>query len=404
MNPSDRTGTRFRPSPIHFAITLAVLTIGVIPLPRALTAARESAQSIEPNRADREATAGGYYEGLIDGGDGKATGSRSELSLRLMGKPVEWVRIQAANVSRPIPFDFLQFDLKPSLDQPLFNQRFTTNRLGMRDRETTVAKPEATFRIALLGSSIDMGWGVDVEETYENLLEDWLNTHAGLRGINRRFEVLNFAVAAYGPAQRYAVLGRKAAAFSPDMVIYAATMLDSRLLELHLGGVLSHEVDPVYPFLKQALADAGITAVDTRTDADHQFLHKDALRLKLRAAFWPISDAILGALAADCRSMDVPLVMVTIPRAGKGDSAEFRASAVARISGIAARHTIPLIDLTPAFDRFDAAQVAMAPWDDHPNAFGHRRIFLGLARALVNQPDLYRSLFGEVSDAMRPAP
>ena len=40
----------------------------------------------------------------------------------------------------------------------------------------------------------------------------------------------------------------------------------------------------------------------------------------------------------------------------------------------------------------------MAPWDDHPNAFGHRRIFLGLARALVNQSELYRSLFGDGSE------
>ena len=394
-NPTDRTGTSFRASPIHFAITAAVLLIGVAPLPRALTSARESVRSLEPNRADREANAGGYYEGLIDGGDARATGSRSELSLRLMGKPVEWVRIQAANVSRPIPDDFLQFDLKHGLDQPLFGRRFTTNRLGMRDRETTVAKPEGTFRIALLGSSIDMGWGVDVEETYENLLEDWLNEHARLRGITRRFEVLNFAVAAYGPAQRYAVLGRKAASFAPDMVIYSATMLDSRLLELHLCGVLGHGVDPSYPFLKHALADAGLVAEDAKTDADGHFLRRDAARLKIRAAFWPISDAILGALADDCRSMDVPLAIMTIPRAGKGDSPEVRAPGVARISGIAARHAVPLIDLTPVFDRFDSSQVAMAPWDDHPNAFGHRRIFLGLARAFVNRSDLYRALFGE---------
>ena len=124
----------------------------------------------------------------------------------------------------------------------------------MRDRDYTVAKPAGTFRIALLGSSIDMGWGVGDDETYENLLEDWLNDHARRRGIDRRFEVLNFAVAAYGPLQRYALLGRKAEAFAPDLVLYSSTTLDARLLEIHLTGLLMREVDPTYAFLKRAIA------------------------------------------------------------------------------------------------------------------------------------------------------
>ena len=45
-----------------------------------------------------EASAGGYYEGLIGGGDGPE-GARSELALRLMGKPTDWARFHAADVS-----------------------------------------------------------------------------------------------------------------------------------------------------------------------------------------------------------------------------------------------------------------------------------------------------------------
>jgi len=399
MNPT----TGFRPSPTHFALTLTVLAIGVIPLPSVLNAARQSAQSLELNRADREAGAGGYYEGLIEGAE-SPKGTRSELTLRLMGKPTEWVRFQAANVSRPILRDFLQFDLWPNLDQPLFGHRFTTNRHGMRDRDYSVTKPAKTFRIALLGSSIDMGWGVGNEETYENLLEDWLNAHAKLRGIDRRFEVLNFAVAAYSPTQRFATLPRKAEAFFPDMVIYSATMLDARLLELHLGNLLMRKVDLTYPFLKQAIADAGVTEEDARTGPDRQFVHRDAAKAKIRAHYWPITDAILGALAAECRSIDVPLVLIAIPRAGKADSPPARSATIARLSEIAARHTIPLLDLTGAFDKFDVSKVELAAWDDHPNAFGHRRIFLDLSRALIELPGQYRLLFGEEPTGPIPTP
>ena len=66
---------------------------------------------------------------------------------------------------------------------------------------------------------------------------------------------------------------------------------------------------------------------------------------------------------------------------------------VARYKGVAAHHAIPVIDLTDSFDKLDPAKVEIAAWDDHPNVEGHRRLFLGLARALVASPELSKSLF-----------
>ncbi len=53
-------------------------------------------------------------------------------------------------------------------------------------------------------------------------------------GIKRRFEVLNFAVPAYNPMQRYECVPAQAIEFAPDLVLYSATMLDTRLIEIHL--------------------------------------------------------------------------------------------------------------------------------------------------------------------------
>ena len=50
--------------------------------------------------------------------------------------------------------------------------------------------------------------------------------------------MLNFAVAAYSPMQRLDVLRRKVMAFHPDLVIYSATTLDLRLMEIHLCDML----------------------------------------------------------------------------------------------------------------------------------------------------------------------
>jgi hypothetical protein len=84
---------------------------------------------------------------------------------------------------------------------------------------------------------------------------------------------------------------------------------------------------------------------------------------------------------------------VIIPRVGKADAPEARAEAVARLRGIAAHHAIPLFDLSGTFDGQDPSLFEIAAWDDHPNALGHRRLFLALSRRLVDDPALYQTLF-----------
>jgi len=289
----------------------------------------------------------------------------------------------------------------------IFGHAFTTNAHGMRDRAHSLEKPAGVFRIAVLGSSIDMGWGIGTSDTYDNLLEDWLNAHAATlgNGSGRRFEVLNFAVAAYSPLQRLESFRRKARAFRPDMVIYSATMLDTRLMEIHLCDLFRARADLHLDFLRQAVAAAGLTGDDLQLDPDSKLVHKERVKGKLRPYYWPIYDATLGALAADCRSEGIALTAVIIPRVGKADAPDQRAEAVARLQGIAAHHAIPLIDLSGTFDGQDPAQFEIATWDDHPNVLGHRRLFLALGRALVTDQALYPLLFPPGSTAAgTPAP
>ena len=175
-----------------------------------------SARSPELNRAEREVHAAGYYEGLIGGGDGPE-GARGELALRLMGKPNGWVRFNDADVSRMLPGDFLQFELVPGVRRTALRPAVRHQFSRHAQRGGLIEKPPGTFRIAVLGASMDMGWGVTYQETYSHQLEEWLNRHGRRQGIDsgRRFEVLNFAVAAYSPLQRLETLRRKALAFQP---------------------------------------------------------------------------------------------------------------------------------------------------------------------------------------------
>ena len=373
-----------RPSTVRVLMTLSVLALGLAPLPAgwALTA-RDNLRSPDAVRPE----AGGYYEGLIgrSGRDGR--GEMSPLELRIQGNPIAHNRSQVKEVTRELKDDFLQFDLKPNFDAMFFGQRYTTNTQGLRDREYDIDKPDGVYRIALLGSSIDMGWGVATPDTYENLLESWLNEEAARRGLARRFEVLNFAVAAYGPVQRYDVFHRKALPYRPDLVLFSSTMLDPRLVEIHLGGLIKNGVDLKYDYFRQATLKAGIDVDRERSSGWADLDPRKGFKSKVKSGYWGFADAVLGNLANDCRSLGIPLACLLVPRASRDDANDARALAVARQAGIAARHALPLIDLSATFDHVESAKVEIAPGDDHPNALGHRLMFQGLSKGLLETPN-----------------
>lgn len=68
-----------------------------------------------------------------------------------------------------------------------FSNTYWVNSAGLRDDESSLDHPE----IIVTGDSFAMGWGVEKEETYAQLLER-----------KTRLRVLNAAISSYGTARR----------------------------------------------------------------------------------------------------------------------------------------------------------------------------------------------------------
>jgi len=124
---------------------------------------------------------------------------------------------------------------------------YETNRAGFRGPETPERKPEAVFRLAVIGDSTAMGWGVEQHDTYASRIERRLNSpdsplraasaKAGSQprtlGIERlqptqRFEVLNFALAGLDAGEVSKRFEDLALRFDPDLVIWGFTLNDIR--------------------------------------------------------------------------------------------------------------------------------------------------------------------------------
>ncbi len=376
----------------HFVLAVLVLAIGMVSAPGVRHFLR-GLKSPEWNRADRDKNAAGYYVGLIDG----ASATDDSLTRLVMGKPPEWVDFKTIGAVEYLPLDPIQFRLRAGISRVAFGKPFTTNELRLRDRPTTAAKPAGVYRIVLLGSSIDMGWGVGDDDTYEHHLEDWLNRVAAERKLERRFEVLNCAMAAYSPLHRLIGYERYGREFEPDLVIYAATMLDPRLLEIHLCGLLQSHVAPPYSFVAETLGQVGLTAgelsVLTAEEGGKGADRKPAIKLKLRPALWTLIEQVVGELSVGARRTGTGLVGLVVPRAGESLSPKDMRRAVGRLREIGARQGVRFIDLTCAFDGLEQSDLAVAPWDDHPNARGHELLFRALARAIESDAGLFERLF-----------
>ncbi len=98
------------------------------------------------------------------------------------------------------------------------------NEFAMRDRGHAVAKSRSTRRVAVLGDSFLVGFGVEYEKLVTTRLEQqFLN----------RTEVLNFGVSGYGPLQEYLLLQERVLQFKPDVVV----------MMVYLGNDLADLVD-----------------------------------------------------------------------------------------------------------------------------------------------------------------
>ena len=74
-----------------------------------------------------------------------------------------WPGFKPTRSLATLPFN----EIIPNLHREAYGVDFETNSLGMRDREYTAAKPPGTFRIALLGSSHVMGFGLAAKDMFK---------------------------------------------------------------------------------------------------------------------------------------------------------------------------------------------------------------------------------------------
>jgi hypothetical protein len=277
--------------------------------------------------------------------------------------------------------DFLLREIVPSVSTVLGGAPVKSNRLGMRDREYEKIKPANTYRIVLLGASNDMGWGVKNDQTYENLVEDNLNSRVPDARYSR-YEILNLSVAADSILQRVLRLEQVGFEFQPDTAILSVTAVDEQFIASHLRKALIQGIEPspgcrevVESVVRRAHVNGKMPAV--------------MIERRLQPYVSELCGWSFQRFAQQCAQRGVrPLVMY---RPAPADFSGLELAARSETLGLARTAGLEVIDLSPAFDSVtDRSSLILAKWDDHTTVLGHRlladKLYEGLVPLLFGSP------------------
>jgi hypothetical protein len=330
----------------------------------AATLRRDSLSLVEAEQQAR-----GYYEEIAD-----AHRPASPWLNALRGKDTPAAGDAAHYIDMTRPTDELQGrELIPGWRGHLDGGRITVNQLGMRDREgITQDKPAGTCRIALVGSSIVMGYGVGDDQVFKCLLEERLNAATPAGG--PRYELLNFGVGLSSALHRRVLVERRVFAFEPDALYYFAHQDEFDTAIRHLARVHGTGTQLPYPCLADVMRKAGITSA-TAWGAAEQMLRPHARELLL---------CIYRDLVDDCRKRGVLPVWVYLPMPGVVD-VPIQSS---ELVGVAAEAGFVVLNLADWFDGYAPGDVKVAPANHHPNVRGHRLIAERLFAAMRKRPEL----------------
>lgn len=340
--------------PLGAVLLLAIATIPADHLPRLAERARATLLDDQPNRGDRLAMEHGYYEPL------------SNLN-RQLDRSSDWEGSWGAGSPTPAPFghgdltltvdDVRDYVLKPNLRTTHLNAHWSTNSIGMRDREYLPTKPSGTLRIALLGDSITTGWGVDDQLNFESLWERSLTDYQRER---RRgaVEILNYSVPGHAPGQRWEHFQRLGWSYQPDVLVYEATPADPGWDERRLRVLLTMGKGWDSPCYQSVLSAANALTAD----------NPDQLKAKFKRYRWAMLEAVYRSIVRECRARGIQPAWFLIPRLGKDSDP----SETARLIELAKQCGFdPVWDLSLVFASESSASLAIGPADYHPNARGH---------------------------------
>jgi lysophospholipase L1-like esterase len=273
------------------------------------------------------------------------------------------------------------YDLKPNLDTYFSMARLRTNSQGLRDREYSIPKPENTYRVAVLGDSLTMPFGVEIEDAYHSVLEKVYNTESD----QETYEFINFGVGGYSLVQYLATLREKSLAYDPDHILVGLCLENdvpvTNLRYRYCDYVPKlRKSNPYFEWwflrlLEDKLGGRRHRLIGYKEHGEERLF--DLLRM----------DDVIAEFKDISEERNIGLTFVALRWGFDQNEDDFEA-----FRRVLFRHEISFVDTAPAFHeangegysfREGGSRYAVYRADGHPNAEGHRLFAEAIKRSLT---------------------
>lgn len=268
------------------------------------------------------------------------------------------------------------YQLKSNLDTYFKMARFKTNSKGLRDKEYSMAKPKNTIRVAVVGDSLTMPAGVNIEDAYHSILEEEFNRSCP----TKNFEFINFAVGGYNLSQYWAVIRKKAMDWDPDMLLIGFCEYNDFEIppdKLFKGTYKVKEKGNPFFFrsfairsLEQFFKNIGKKdmAKNRRIDDNSTFTEEQVNYMR----------KLFSMIGAFSRGKKIPIVVVNLGITPSGQN---------ELDSIVTNSGLYYLDATSSFEGAKISEYSIYPTDNHPNSKANL-VFASVIREYLNENKL----------------
>jgi hypothetical protein len=260
---------------------------------------------------------------------------------------------------------------RASAQAELMNVDVRTDSHGLRGPEIADKAGPGVARIAFVGDSIAMGWGVAEKETFARQVVE------GLTKAGRKVDGFNLGVGNYNTLQEFTLFREVGAPLKPDIIVLTyfindaepvPTYSDSDWLTEHSAAwaVLGYRLDGI----RRQFGEA----------PDWKRYYR--MLYEPNAPGWLQTQKALGDFASTARSLGVELMVFNIPELRELKPYPFEAI-TARVRAAVEKDDLPFFDLLPTVENLNPASLWVTVPDPHPNGTANTAFAKGMIERLL---------------------
>ena len=244
---------------------------------------------------------------------------------------------------------------RPNAEAELMGVTIRTNSRGFRSPEIAEKAEPGVARIAFVGDSITLGWGVAEHETFARRIVD------ALVNSGHKVEAFNLGVGNYNTSQELALFRDAGAGLKPDIIVLCYFINDAEPMPQYSSADWLSEHSAAWVVFRYRV-DSLLRKFGESPDWKRYY----RALYQPDAAGWARTRNALSRFAATARDLGAELVVFHIPELRELKPYPF-ADVTAQIRTVVESERVPFVDLLPTVEDLEPSSLWVTVPDPHPN-------------------------------------